>query len=241
MIVAYIWNLRYSHGGAWLWILGLMLLSHLVRRENAYSLGFRTRHMGECWRDLAPALAVLTLFMLACGTLLHTMRPIGVAVALASWAAYVPWGVFQQYALNGYFLNRFHAVMGRRAASLLAAARSGDVTDLMGHKVSLETVRAWVADVLDVSSWPILKSITAPAGIEAEDPVETTQTPGAVPSGSAMAALLRLRVASLDRLVREAARVDLRSSRSSVLAELERATDRVQWFGTALVCARGDS
>jgi hypothetical protein len=138
-------------------------------------------------------------------------------------------------------LERDDAARLLALASLLAAARSGDVTDLMGHKVSLETVRAWVADVLDVSSWPILKSITAPAGIEAEDPVETTQTPGAVPSGSAMAALLRLRVASLDRLVREAARVDLRSSRSSVLAELERATDRVQWFGTALVCARGDS
>jgi membrane protease YdiL (CAAX protease family) len=43
-------------------------------------------------------------------------------MALASWLAYVPWGVFQQYVLNGYFLNRFHAVLGRRAASLIAAA-----------------------------------------------------------------------------------------------------------------------
>ena len=122
MILAYIWNLRYSHAGAWVGILGLMLLSHLVRREDAYSLGFRPRHMGECWRNVAPALAFLSLFMLASGTLLHTMRPIGAEVALASWAAYVPWGVFQQYALNGYFLNRFHAVLGRRAASLIAAA-----------------------------------------------------------------------------------------------------------------------
>jgi len=122
MIVAYIWNLRFSHGGAWVWILGLMLLSHLVRRESAYSLGFRTRHTGECWRELGPALAFLTLLMLASGILLHTMRPIGVGTALASWAAYVPWGVFQQYALNGYFLNRLRAAMGRRAASLIAAA-----------------------------------------------------------------------------------------------------------------------
>ena len=122
MIVAYIWNLRYSHAGAWVAILGLMLLSHLARREGAYWLGFRTRHMGECWRNVAPVLAFLTLLMLACGTLLHTMRPIGVAVALASWAAYVPWGVFQQYALNGYFLNRFQAVLGSRAASLISAA-----------------------------------------------------------------------------------------------------------------------
>src|ERR1035441_9534052 len=122
MILAYIWNLRYSHGGAWVAILGLMLLSHLVRREDPDRLGFRTRHMRQCWREVAPALACLTLLMLACGMLLHTMRPIGVEMALASWLAYVPWGVFQQYVLNGYFLNRFQAVLGRRAASLIAAA-----------------------------------------------------------------------------------------------------------------------
>jgi membrane protease YdiL (CAAX protease family) len=78
--------------------------------------------MGECWREIAPALAFLTLLMLASGTLLQTMRPMGVEVALASWIAYVPWGVFQQYVLNGYFLNRFHAVLGRRGASLISAA-----------------------------------------------------------------------------------------------------------------------
>jgi membrane protease YdiL (CAAX protease family) len=122
MILAYIWNWRYTHGAAWITILGLMLLSHLVRRESPYSLGFRTRHMGDCWRNVAPALAFPTLLMLASGMLLHTMRPIGVWTALASWAVYVPWGVFQQYALNGYFLNRFDAVLGRRAASLIAAA-----------------------------------------------------------------------------------------------------------------------
>jgi membrane protease YdiL (CAAX protease family) len=78
--------------------------------------------MGECWRHVAPVLALLTLLMLASGILLHTMRPIGVGTALASWAVYVPWGVFQQYVLNGYFLNRFQAVLGRGAASLIAAA-----------------------------------------------------------------------------------------------------------------------
>jgi len=122
MILAYIWHWRYSHGGAWVGILGLMLLSHLVRRESASSLGFRTRHMRECWREIGPLLAFLTLLMLASGILLHTIRPIGVGTAMASWAAYLPWGVFQQYVLNGYFLNRLDAVLGRRAASLVAAA-----------------------------------------------------------------------------------------------------------------------
>jgi membrane protease YdiL (CAAX protease family) len=121
MIMAYIWKLRYSFGSAWVGILGLMLLSHLARRENPSSLGFRMRDMGECWRKFAPVLAFLSLLMVAFGILFHTMRPIGVGMALASWAVYVPWGVFQQYVLNGYFLNRFHAVLGRRAASLMAA------------------------------------------------------------------------------------------------------------------------
>ena len=122
MILAYIWNWRSSHGSAWVGILGLMLLSHLVRRESAYRLGFRTRNMGECWREIGPVLAFLSLLMLASGILLHTLRPIDFETALASWAVYVPWGVFQQYALNGYFLNRLDAVLGRRAASLMAAA-----------------------------------------------------------------------------------------------------------------------
>ena len=122
MILAYIWDWRYSHSGAWVGILGLMLLSHLVRRESAYSLGFRTHNMGEGWRELGPVLAFLPLLMPASGILFHTMRPIGVATALASWAIYVPWGVFQQYVMNGYFLNRFRAAMGSRAASLIVAA-----------------------------------------------------------------------------------------------------------------------
>jgi hypothetical protein len=122
MIVAYIWSLRYSHPGAWAGILGLMLLSHWVHGEHAGELGFRLRNIGGCWREVAPALALLALLMLACGILLGTVRPIGAGAALAAWAGYVPWGVFQQYALNGYFLNRLDRAMGCQAACLVASA-----------------------------------------------------------------------------------------------------------------------
>jgi hypothetical protein len=120
--MAYIWNLRYRHPNAWVWILGMVLLSHVLRQEHARTLGFRARNMGECWREFAPPLAFLSLLMLASGILLHTMRPIGVEAAMAAWAAYLPWGIFQQYALNGYFFNRFQAVLGPRTASPIAAA-----------------------------------------------------------------------------------------------------------------------
>jgi membrane protease YdiL (CAAX protease family) len=36
---------------------------------------------------------------------------------VAGLAAYLLWGLTQQYALNGYFLNRFDAVFSSRAAS----------------------------------------------------------------------------------------------------------------------------
>src|ERR1035438_6276789 len=116
MIMQYIWGLRYRHPGMWLPILGLMLLSHLVHRERAQTLGFDSIHLRECWEEFMPALVFLALVMLAAGTLLQTTRPIGFDRAMLSWIAYLPWGLFQQYILNGYFLNRFDAVFSRRAA-----------------------------------------------------------------------------------------------------------------------------
>jgi len=35
--------------------------------------------------------------------------------------SYLPWGLLQQYILNGYFLNRFDALLSSRVASLAAA------------------------------------------------------------------------------------------------------------------------
>jgi membrane protease YdiL (CAAX protease family) len=67
-------------------------------------------------------LAFMVLAMLAAGTLLQTTRQIRPDQAFYSWAGYLPWGVFQQYILNGYFLNRFDSVLSRRSAPVLAAA-----------------------------------------------------------------------------------------------------------------------
>ena len=49
-------------------------------------------------------------------------RPIRFEQGLLSLVAYLPWGIFQQYVLNGYFMNRFDAVLSRRAAPLVSAA-----------------------------------------------------------------------------------------------------------------------
>jgi hypothetical protein len=126
-------------------------------------------------------------------------------------------------------------------ASLVAAARSGDVTDLTGRKVPLEAVRKWVSDALDVPSWPILGFVTSPSSRAVDEPIPPADVSAPKASGVAMSVLLRLRVASLDRLVRESARLDRTANRSSVVLELERAGDGVRWVGTALVCVKGES
>ena len=122
LIMAYIWELRYSHHGAWLAILALMLLSHRLRGEHPAALGFDRRNLRDCLREFAPALAFLALVLLACGILLQTTRPLRSDQAFFSLAAYLPWGLFQQYILNGYFLNRFDSVLSRRTAPMISAA-----------------------------------------------------------------------------------------------------------------------
>lgn len=122
LIMAYIWQFRYSHHGAWLAILAMMVLSHRLRGEEPATLGFDGRNLRDCLRDFAPAIAFLALSMLAVGIVLQTTRPIRFEQGLLAWAGYLPWGLFQQYILNGYFLNRFDSVFSRRTAPMMSAA-----------------------------------------------------------------------------------------------------------------------
>src|SRR5689334_12606437 len=107
LIMAYIWQLRYSHPRLCLASLAVIVLSHVARRESTDALGFHRYHLRECLQEFAPLLALFALAMLGAGMLLQTTRPIRFGDAFLAWAAYVPWGAFQQYLLNGYFLNRF--------------------------------------------------------------------------------------------------------------------------------------
>jgi membrane protease YdiL (CAAX protease family) len=55
------------------------------------------------------------------GALFHTIRPIGFRGILLAFLPYLPWGLAQEYVLNGYFLNRLDAVLSPSAAAALAA------------------------------------------------------------------------------------------------------------------------
>lgn len=122
---------------------------------------------------------------------------------------------------------------------LLQAARSGDVTNAQGEALSEQVVVDWVASSLKVCHWRIMSELlTTPADAEEPDP-EPAQVVG--PSEHSLLTLRRLRIASIDRLVREVLRVEPKATRASVQAELEAAGKRVGWFGRAIVCVKDAS
>jgi len=124
-------------------------------------------------------------------------------------------------------------------ASTVTAARSGDVTDSSGRPIPLDAVRAWAAETLDIPSWPILAELIARTIKPADDPADAPPVVSSA-EGVPMGVLLRLRVASIDRLVREVSRIDRTATRASTLRALEGAGDRVRWIGHSVVCAKGE-
>jgi membrane protease YdiL (CAAX protease family) len=121
-IIAYIWTFRFTHPWFPLPVLVLIVVSHIARRERAPGLGFRVKHLGDCVRRFGPALIGFASAMCMIGWLAGTIRPIGFKGAAWTLGLYLPWGLFQQYLLNGYFLKRFDSVLSPRGAGLTAAA-----------------------------------------------------------------------------------------------------------------------
>jgi membrane protease YdiL (CAAX protease family) len=121
LIVAYIWKLRFVHPSCLVAIPALMIFSHLLHHESPRALGFQLHNLKGTLDEMGPALILIALLLLSAGMLFHTLRQTGFEGALLALAAYLPWGLSQQYVLNGYFLNRFDAALSKRAASFLAA------------------------------------------------------------------------------------------------------------------------
>ncbi len=116
MIMVYIWQLRFRHPQAWIVILLLIVASHAVCRETPERLGFGAKNLRSSAAALAPVVLSLAAALLAGGWILGTIRPQNNFWGLA---LYCGWGLFQQYVLNGYFLNRLRSPL---LASLLFAA-----------------------------------------------------------------------------------------------------------------------
>lgn len=121
-IMLYIWWLRHTWPSAWIPILAFILISHRLHKERPGALGLRVANFRACLEELSPVLLFLTLSLLSAGMLLQTMRHISFDQGLMAFVGYYPWGLFQQYILNSYFVNRFTAVSPERYVPFLSAA-----------------------------------------------------------------------------------------------------------------------
>lgn len=144
-IMGYIWIWRASHPYLWIAILGCLLLSHVLHREGARELGFGRASLYECTHHFGPLLIVLALAMLAGGLLLNTTRRMANDQAFLALFAYLPWGVLQQYMLNGYFLNRFDRALSPRASAWLTAVLFGVAHTPNWFLMAVAVVGGWSA------------------------------------------------------------------------------------------------
>lgn len=127
LIMLYIWAVRYTHQYFAMVIMSLIALSHRWRGETLEQLGFRLSNFRSCVREFLPSVVFLSLLLLSLGILLQTQRPVEFEKGVLGFAGYCVWGLFQQYLLNSYFLNRLTAVSAtsNQAAITAAALFSG--------------------------------------------------------------------------------------------------------------------
>jgi hypothetical protein len=139
--------------------------------------------------------------------------------------------------------------------AFVTAARSHDLSADDGRPVPPDTVLGWAAGALDCAGWVALEVVFAsPAAADptsaptpAVSPAGAVRTParpeapatkgGRTPAtavvGPARAVLERLRVASVERLVREAKLLDPTLTRAAIVGELRRLP--VRFYGESIV------
>jgi len=122
MIMLYLWRLRYTAPAACIAILGFIVLTQVLRKEQPACLGFRWSNFRECAQTWTPPVALLAISLLVFGIILRTLRPVTFGQVLIALALYCPWGLLQQYLLNSYFANRVLSISPARYVPLIAAA-----------------------------------------------------------------------------------------------------------------------
>jgi hypothetical protein len=113
MIMLYIWWVRlYS---AWIAapVLGFVISTHFTHGEGARWLGLGWKNFRAAVPVVMPWVGGVSLALLGAGILFRTVRQTTLRQAALSMVAYVVWGLFQQYMLNGYFVNRFAEFQGK--------------------------------------------------------------------------------------------------------------------------------
>ncbi len=108
LIMSYIWIWRRTHPYLWIAMVVWLIASHFLHGESPSDLGFG--------RPSLKLFVIPVLAILAAGLFMGITHP-----AFLALLAYIPWGLLQQYLLNGYFLNRFESALPPRTAAWTTA------------------------------------------------------------------------------------------------------------------------
>lgn len=145
LMLVYIWGIRQFCIPITVAILGLALASNAVRGEGCRHIGFSWKNFATGFRSLGPAVGGIAVLLLAGGAVEHTFRNVPLRTAVIGFLLYCVWGLFQQYLLNGFFLNRMVEMAGGIAS----------------HWLLLPL--ALVFSVIHAPNW-FLMAVTLPAG-----------------------------------------------------------------------------
>jgi hypothetical protein len=123
--------------------------------------------------------------------------------------------------------------------SFLASAKSKDLEDSRGQSIDEARVHAWITRALAVEGWPIAAAVAGTTSTSDDPPITEPRTArpkgGQDTAATIRACLAHLGVASLERLVREVARIEPTASGSEVVGALEAMAGDIRWFGRAIV------
>ena len=124
LIMAYIWWLRFRYPYAWIPMLLLIFATHLYHRETLEFLGLKWKLPSRALLRPSMFLALLASALVILGMASRSIRAVTLQGAFFSFLMYCAWGLFQQYLLNGYFVNRVSDFLAGRphAVPLWAAA-----------------------------------------------------------------------------------------------------------------------
>lgn len=120
-IMAYIWRLRTLYPWSWVLAVAAVILSQYLRGERLARIGIRAAGFSACLRRYGLVIAAIIALGFACAFECGTLRHMTVRNAALALALYLPWGLFQQYLLNGYLLNRVETALSPVKSATLAS------------------------------------------------------------------------------------------------------------------------
>jgi hypothetical protein len=144
LMLVYIWEIHEFRVPFVLSILALGLASNAIRGEGYHALGLCWRTVPKCLRALLPGILGIMTILVVTGVFFNTVRHIQLKVAVTGFLMYCAWGLFQQYLLNGFLVNRLFEISG-------------------GHAGWHAMVAAGVFSAAHAPNW-FLMAVTLPAG-----------------------------------------------------------------------------